>query len=180
MLQSTYLSSFNVMAILLVLLISADGFQLQSKSVARDRPQAYRYQMSFFGFNTQAKPASSPASIFQLKSELYGKMKLAQPNGIGTAASLRQEIDTISRRLEKQNPTSKPAYSDKMNGFWKMDYTDYSPPAASAGKLGPFIGDVYQDLDSKNSKITNLLKIGFPPIKGGLVAKQRIFDANTW
>lgn len=61
-----------------------------------------------------------------------------------------------------------------------MLYTDLSPPATSAGKLGPFVGDVFQDLDSAQNTITNLLKISFPPIKGGLVAKQTILDPQTW
>ena len=69
-----------------------------------------------------------------------------------------------------------------MNGFWRMTYTDFSPAAPSSGQLGPFVGEVYQDLDSTKQRIANLLKIDLPFIKieGGLIAKQSIRDANTW
>lgn len=67
-----------------------------------------------------------------------------------------------------------------MNGFWKLLYTDFDPPATSAGKLGPLTGSVYQDLDSKKGRIINYLKIKFPKIEGGLVARQSVKDMNTW
>ena len=69
-----------------------------------------------------------------------------------------------------------------MNGFWKMIYTDFHPPALSSGKLGPFIGDVFQDLDGKQGIVKNLLRINFNVIEiiGGLIAKQTIENKNTW
>eukprot|EP01035_Chromulina_nebulosa_P020277 gene20277-26322_t len=67
-----------------------------------------------------------------------------------------------------------------MNGFWKLLYTDYNPPGPSSGKLGPFLGLVYQDLDSTKGVITNILRIAFPPIVGALVAEQSIENKNTW
>lgn len=67
-----------------------------------------------------------------------------------------------------------------MNGFWKLLYTDFSPPAESAGKLGPFVADVYQDLDSKKLEIKNILNLKFPAIKGGLVANLTIPKNDVW
>jgi hypothetical protein len=67
-----------------------------------------------------------------------------------------------------------------MNGFWRMNYTDYSPSGPSSGQLGPFIGDVFQDLNSTEGIIKNLLSIKFPPITGGLLARQSIEDISTW
>jgi hypothetical protein len=48
------------------------------------------------------------------------------------------------------------------------------------GKLGPFVGDVYQDLDSSSAIIKNVLDIKSPPIQGALVADQGIYDDQTW
>jgi hypothetical protein len=80
-----------------------------------------------------------------------------------------------------------------MKGKWKMLYTDFKPASTSSGKLGPFVGDVFQDLsqgvNSKNrmirgerqeGTIKNILKIPYPPIYGELAAKQIVRDANTW
>jgi hypothetical protein len=67
-----------------------------------------------------------------------------------------------------------------MNGFWRLLYSDFNEKGSSGGKLGPFVADVFQDLDSKSGKIKNLLKLRFPPIQGGLLAKQIVKDPNTW
>ena len=63
-----------------------------------------------------------------------------------------------------------------------MLYTDLTPAAPSSGKLGPFTGDVYQELDPRNGIIKNLLNIDFSLVKlrGGLVAHQSIHDNKTW
>jgi len=112
-------------------------------------------------------------------------MSRCQPNGINAVASARREISSIVEELEGRNPTERPALSDRMSGFWRMHYTDFSPPATSSGKLGPFVGEVYQDLyptnqTSSSGVIKNILRITFPPIVGALVAKQRIVADDTW
>lgn len=66
-----------------------------------------------------------------------------------------------------------------MDGFWRMLHTDF-PPGPSSGKLGPFTGEVFQDLDSEKKVIKNILRVSFPPIVGALVADQVIVDRNTW
>jgi len=123
--------------------------------------------------------------IHRMKNDLFEIVSRCQPNGIYAATSIRREISSIVETLEARNPTARPALSEKMNGFWRMDYTDFSPPATSSGKLGPFIGEVYQDLYASNQTsssgvIKNILRIKFPPIVGALVAKQRIVADDTW
>jgi len=61
-----------------------------------------------------------------------------------------------------------------------MEYTDFCLPAISTGKLGSFVGDVYQDLDSTQKTKTNILDISLPAVRGRLVAKQAIYDKNLW
>lgn len=89
-----------------------------------------------------------------------------RPNGLKATDQQKKNVLSRVKLIEQMNPTSKPAYSSKMDGFWRLIYTDFEPAAASSGKLGPFIGDVFQLLDSKSLKITNILRISFPPITG--------------
>eukprot|EP01038_Epipyxis_sp_PR26KG_P015979 gene15979-21685_t len=116
----------------------------------------------------------------ETKEELFDLIKNCQPNGVKASQELRETINSYVTKLEEINPTVKPAYSPLMNGFWRMLYTDFNPPAPSSGQLGPFIGDVYQDLDSTIGVIKNILKLDFPPIIGGLIAKQTIKNDFTW
>lgn len=67
-----------------------------------------------------------------------------------------------------------------MNGFWRLLYSDFSEKGSSGGKLGPFVGEVYQDLDSKVARIKNLIRVRSITLKGGLQAKQTVKDASTW
>jgi hypothetical protein len=101
-------------------------------------------------------------------------------NGIDVDANVRKDITSLVEYVESTNPTKSPAFSDKMNGYWRMLYTDFNPPAESSGRIGPFTADVYQDLDSNNKVIKNILKLNFPKIEGFLQANQEVYDSNTW
>jgi hypothetical protein len=48
--------------------------------------------------------------------------------------------------------------SPLMAGFWRLLYSDFDPPAPSSGKLGPFVGSVYQDLDPKAGVGRNMIR----------------------
>lgn len=130
-------------------------------------------------FVVQVCSLSKPA-ILDLKRSLSDVVSKTQPNGINAAPDQRKEVNMIVKQLEKVNPTNSPAKSPLMNGFWRMTYTDFMPAAPSSGQLGPFIGDVYQDLDNDAGIIKNILDIKFPPLVGALIAKQRVKDKATW
>ena len=114
------------------------------------------------------------------KTSLLEKLAEVQPNGLTAAKTQQENIKNLVTKFEKLNPTKNPAKNDLMNGYWKLLYTDFDPPAESSGKLGPFVGDVYQDLDSKNLVIRNILNVKFPIISGALTANLNIPDNNTW
>jgi hypothetical protein len=59
-----------------------------------------------------------------------------------------------------------------------MLWTNFSPVAPSSGKLGPFVGDVYQDVNF-SGKARNILRIDFPPIAGELVASPSVVNDST-
>ncbi len=123
---------------------------------------------------------SKPISVGELKSRLIANINNAPKNGVNCPNDLKFEITELVDQMERRNPTKNPACSLLMKGNWKMLYTDFSPPAPSSGKLGPFIGDVYQDLTDgiltqtklvngirqEEGSIRNILKVAFPPISG--------------
>ena len=116
------------------------------------------------------------------KNLLIDALKKTGKNGLKASDEQRKEIEGLVDVLEAGNPTLNPARATKkMEGNWQMLYTDLAP-APSSGKLGPFTGDVYQELDPSNGIIKNLLNIDLPGLKirGGLVAKQSILDKETW
>jgi len=114
------------------------------------------------------------------KLALLDLLEDLQPNGIDATQEQRLEVDDITKFLERTNPSPKPAISPLNIGMWKLLYTDYSPAGPSSGKLGPFIGDVYQKLEPELNRITNILQVAVPPIEGSLTAKQTILDDKTW
>ena len=124
-----------------------------------------------------ATPSRGQAT--ELLSDLRSKIRQAPKNGIGTSPALEKEIILLCERLEKCNPTPRPIRNTKkMNGFWKMLWTNFSPVAPSSGKLGPFLGDVYQDVDF-SGKARNILRINLPPIIGELVASPSVVNDST-
>lgn len=124
--------------------------------------------------------SSSLSNLSSQKIVLLDKLKNVQPNGLTATKIQQKEIETLVSQIEKNNPTKSPSTSDLMNGYWRLLYTDFDPPAESSGKLGPFVGDVFQDLNSKKLLIKNILKVGFPSIIGALTANLSIPNGNTW
>jgi hypothetical protein len=125
-----------------------------------------------------SKPKISPEVLLQ---ELEVLVDQAPKNGIDTPIELENQIKDICRKLESLNPTKAPVKQSKlMNGFWKMRFTNFAPVAPSSGKLGPFVGDVFQDVDlGSSSKAKNILRIDFPPICGELVASADVVSDST-
>jgi len=112
---------------------------------------------------------------------LLAECNATQPNGLGATASQRSNIRSLVSTLESFNPTPRPALrSDLQEGVWRLLYTDLAPPAASSGKLGPFIGSVMQKLEPSRSRIENILDIDSVGIRGVLTAKQSVLDDSTW
>lgn len=123
--------------------------------------------------------------IKELKNDLFFlTSKTISTNGIDASIEQRDDINKCVENLKKLNPTKRPAYaSSLLKGKWRLTYTDISI-APSNGKIGPFIGKVYQDLCPATSKITkdgyvkNILDLSL--INGELCAIQSIYDDNTW
>jgi hypothetical protein len=122
--------------------------------------------------------------------ELHQLLDGTPKNGIGTPLELQRSIKDNCDRLESINPNPKPCNDAVLlNGFWYMLYTDYSPPGPSSGKLGPFVGNVYQDLhldgrDPGNNIAHNIFRLQSSllpmlSLMGDLTAIPQRYDDTT-
>lgn len=140
---------------------------------------ALTHSFQFPFFPSSISPRSS-SNAKELLSQLQDRIQEAPKNGIDTPRELEQEIASLCEQLEACNPTPRPVRNvPKMTGFWKMLWTNFEPAAPSSGKLGPFVGDVYQDVDFVNGAARNILRIDFPPVAGELRASPSIVNDST-
>jgi PAP_fibrillin len=80
--------------------------------------------------------------------------------------------------LEKLNAVSNIASSPLMTGNWRLLYT--TNDGSSAGKLGPFVGRVDQDVDISERKYINYVRIGGGAIQGALTATWDNRSGKLW
>uniref|UniRef100_A0A7S2IJB9 Plastid lipid-associated protein/fibrillin conserved domain-containing protein n=1 Tax=Helicotheca tamesis TaxID=374047 RepID=A0A7S2IJB9_9STRA len=101
-------------------------------------------------------------------------------NGIDASKSVRDEIATLSKQLVKMNPTKSPALSEKLDGSWALVYT--TNPGSSAGKLGPFTGDVEQAIriTGENPEYVNYVRLGGGLVEGMLSASWDVLSKKEW
>ena len=100
-------------------------------------------------------------NISDLKNAIIVASKGTQ-NGIKASEETKEKIVSIAKSLEKLNPTKSPSSSDKLNGSWELVFT--SNEGSSAGKIGPFVGKVIQDMDLSSKSYTNFVRL--PGIEG--------------
>ncbi|CAM9649833.1 unnamed protein product [Ectocarpus sp. 8 AP-2014] len=67
-------------------------------------------------------------------------------------------IEEVAKELNALNPTKDPARSPLLAGRWRMLYS--TVPGPSSGRLGPFVGDVFQDIRPDEKRIINILELG--------------------
>eukprot|EP00466_Bigelowiella_natans_P006030 jgi/Bigna1/143017/aug1.75_g17725 len=147
-------------------------------TILRGRASGAAATRAFFDGLFELKRQRLPNDVREeIKTQLREACRETRPNGINASPTQRAKVNDLVDVLEGANPTGRPALSPLMYGFWRMLYTDFSPAAPSSGQLGPFVGDVYQDLSE--GIIKNILVIP-PLLKGALVANQRVRDPNTW
>ena len=133
---------------------------------------------SAFGRVRSSVSKQSPAAL-NLKNEIR-KLSKGTKNGITASESVRDEIDVKVKQLERLNPTkSNLNRSDQLNGEWRLVYT--TNEGSSAGKLGPFVGDVIQDIDTDTKMYQNYVNIGPNAlIQGALDATRENIYNNSW
>lgn len=74
--------------------------------------------------------------------------------------------DIFTARLSTFQPT----------GTWNLVYT--TTAGASGGKLGPFVGEVQQEVDIAEGLYINYVRVG--PLTGELEATWEVVNKNQW
>ncbi|CAM9432560.1 unnamed protein product [Ectocarpus sp. 12 AP-2014] len=88
-------------------------------------------------------------------------------------------IEEVAKELNALNPTKDPARSPLLAGRWRMLYS--TVPGPSSGRLGPFVGDVFQDIRPDEKRIINILELGPSwALRGALEADVEVLDGNNW
>ena len=111
--------------------------------------------------STQSSCESETSTAASLLNKLEEWIEQAPKNGISTPPEIESKIVDICQQLEsldsgssaKQQRSPSQYVDDFINGFWKLRWTNYSPAGPSSGKIGPFVGDVYQDLKLGSEEI---------------------------
>jgi PAP_fibrillin len=127
--------------------------------------------------STSAVKPSSQAEITTIK-ESISKLAKNKDNGIKASPQDKASILELAKRLEKFNPSSNIATSAKMDGEWFLVYT--SNAGSSAGKLGPFVGQVVQDIDMKSVFYTNYAIFGNGLVEAALDATWSNLNPKLW
>ena len=98
----------------------------------------------FYSFLVAAVVAleCSGLSASQLKQEIRS-LSLGTNNGLSASSAVSAAINDKVANLK--SPQRNMATSTSLNGRWRLVFT--STTGASAGKLGPFVGEVFQIID---------------------------------
>jgi len=101
---------------------------------------------------------SGVARTIQLKEELRSLCRGTQ-NGVKCSVEKREQISKLASMLQKSNKTKKLTSSPLLDKSWSLLYTTNA--GSSAGKIGPFVGSVEQDIRLSEKFYTNYVRIPF-------------------
>lgn len=116
------------------------------------------------------------AELVNLKKNELRELTKDCKNGLKATAQKRECILQLAKEIESLNPTKNIANDSKLNGSWKLLFT--SNEGSSAGKLGPFLGQVVQDIDLSSMRYVNYVRLPF--IEGALDATWDPKGSNAW
>jgi hypothetical protein len=131
---------------------------------------------SFPAFVWPPKKTRSAVPVNELKQ---GIIELAKgtSNGISASEDTRVKIQALVMSLEKSNK-EKLTKSPLIDGSWTLTYT--TNEGSSAGKIGPFVGTVIQDIDQSAGQYFNIVRIGGGLFEGALTASWDVLPGNRW
>jgi hypothetical protein len=126
----------------------------------------------------------------QLKEKIRSLAR-GTDNGMKASESIQKQIKSCVTQLEELNPTNtnegRLITSDpKLDGSWKLVYTTNA--GSSAGKLGPFVGEVEQliclspssDVNNDDDYYINYVRVGGNAVVGALNATWDVLSDDTW
>ncbi|EKX44195.1 hypothetical protein GUITHDRAFT_109982 [Guillardia theta CCMP2712] len=102
--------------------------------------------------------------------------KSGPKNGVGASEDLILSVKEKATELAKLNPTQRQATSPMLDGKWRLVFSTTKGP--SSGMLGPFVGDVFQDIVLEQEKYFNILELGF--VEAVLSAHWDVMGQEKW
>jgi len=134
---------------------------------------------SFFKFpgSSSSPKVSTKEKAVTLKNKIKESSK-GTKNGITASTEIRNNISEYVKELEKINPTKALTSDSALQGTWRLLYTTNS--GSSAGKLGPFIGEVEQEIQLTDGIYYNRVTLGNKVIRGTLSATWDVKSSKLW
>ncbi|CAM9110356.1 unnamed protein product [Phaeothamnion confervicola] len=126
-----------------------------------------------------AKPAAAvraPAAK-QFKAAIR-ENAIGTSNGVTASSVQREAIKRAVNGLVKLNTVKSPATSKLSDGTWRLVYT--TTMGSSAGKLGPFVGEVKQIVTSTADPPLYLNIVTLGPLQGKLSATWEVAGPRQW
>eukprot|EP00640_Fibrocapsa_japonica_P005206 CAMPEP_0113945748 /NCGR_PEP_ID=MMETSP1339-20121228/50809_1 /TAXON_ID=94617 /ORGANISM="Fibrocapsa japonica" /LENGTH=206 /DNA_ID=CAMNT_0000951487 /DNA_START=98 /DNA_END=718 /DNA_ORIENTATION=- /assembly_acc=CAM_ASM_000762 len=105
-------------------------------------------------------------------------VQLAQgtSNGVKASTEIKEKIAGLAERLENLNQAKDMTSSQLLQGEWDLIYT--TNQGNSAGKLGPFVGEVKQIIDLQEDRYVNMVTVGI--IEAVLMATWITRNNRNW
>ncbi|CAM9705391.1 unnamed protein product [Scytosiphon promiscuus] len=97
-------------------------------------------------------------------------------NGLKATPQQRDAISKAVNALVALNPTKDITTSELATGSWDLVFT--TTPGASGGKIGPFVGEVQQEVDIAAGLYVNYVRVG--PLTGKLDATWEVVNKRQW
>ena len=133
-------------------------------------------------------PGSSSSSKSSQKVSTKGKANVLKAaikessrgtnNGITASPEIKNKISEYVKELEKINPTKALTSDVALDGTWTLLYT--TNEGSSAGKLGPFVGTVEQEINLTDGIYYNRVTLGPKLVRGTLSATWDVKNAKLW
>lgn len=165
--------------VFLVILFAILGLNVEGYILRNIKPQISVSQLALFpswlkqsstSKDREVERSSNKAKIIELAANTE--------NGIAAKPEIKDKIAELVKSLESLNPTKKTSDSPLLNGTWSLVYT--TNEGSSAGKVGPFVGKVVQEIDYKKAFYTNNVKLFNGAVEATLGATWDVKGPNLW
>jgi len=170
----SYEIQYNLFQLMLITFYEVHSLRTKlSKSSVKLSTTARLLFQGFIPSNDAKKNAIRRTAIEDILSLSKGTS-----NGVRASDATRLKIEELVKCLEKLNPTKKITDSPLLDGVWNLVYT--TNEGSSAGKVGPFIGEVTQDIRLSESYYANNVNLFNGVIQASLGASWDVLSSNLW
>lgn len=128
-----------------------------------------------FNINNISNQKVNQKKVNEIKSEII-ELATNTKNGVIASENIKKEIGMKIKQLEELNQIRKLTNNNLLAGKWNLLYT--TNDGSSAGKIGPFVGKVIQDIDFDNYEYDNIVDLII--FQGILKAKWVVLSNNIW